>query len=974
MTPILMQDGTVICFLADALTCVVTEERNGIYELSMTFPVVSEMFSQLRIDRLIKAKPNDTADLQLFRIYSITKPINGIITVKAEHISYALSSMPVARVKIKGTADAAIDDILGNVNLMMSTEDTEYSTPFRVSVCPDMDAVHDFAYEVGSARGALGGTEGSVLDVYGGEYEFDNYVIRLHKNRGTHTGIVIAYGKNMTDIKATTSLDNAYTGLFPYAKRNDQLYYLHGYEFDDNMHMITFDPVIAVENKSGIEDRVLLRDFSSEFEDDEEITNKTLLAKATAFLERNNINNPEVNIVVSFVHLWQSPDYAEYAPLEKVSLCDWVTAQHEILGINVEAQVIKTVYNTLSERYDKIELGSARANFGDTIRQATHDLNAAIDAINTSDEYSKITQEYKAAILRATQRITGYSGGYVRFNPYLKEDGETLADPQEILIMDSNQIVNAQKLWRWNIGGLGYSNTGYNGEYKTAITMDGEIVADFITTGKLNASLIQTGTLNAKYIKAGILSDKNNLFSFNLDTGEIIASNMHLSGGTIQIGNASYYTYIANGEISQHLAKNTSGASLTGGLVITGYTTESGEEKWRETIYFNEENSKAEGVAISKRREDGNFAAIAVFTDAGAAIFRSTSITGNLSASGWLSVNGSFTTIGNADINGSLTANGRGQFNNGLTVYESSTFYGSVSFENSVSFANSSFTLNSLSFSGNGGITSKLIVSGATSLNSTLYVKSGTNLASTLNVAGKTTLLNDLIVSGQITSGSLATGTITATQFDIQYQDGGETYTTQIYAGGASFGFSSGSNKRQAIYGSNGAYFGTNSDAKLLYDSGMLMLIGSGSFGDYGTAVSVDLGNNDTIAIFATNLDGKKGLHVYGVVGAEKFLQGSTQEIKQNIKPAPSAISAIRNSTIYQYNIAADGESNIISVQSEQSDDPVSYGFVIERETPEEIISPSRKAIDLYSMASLNWKATQEILARLERLEASQNA
>ncbi|MBQ7540832.1 MAG: hypothetical protein IJT44_00900 [Clostridia bacterium] len=110
MIPILMQDDTTVGFLKEAMSCVVTEERNGVFELSLTYPVTGTLFDKLQIDRFVKAKPNDTADLQLFRIYEVTKPMNGIVTVDAEHVSYALSNFPVEDIRITGTATQAIEN------------------------------------------------------------------------------------------------------------------------------------------------------------------------------------------------------------------------------------------------------------------------------------------------------------------------------------------------------------------------------------------------------------------------------------------------------------------------------------------------------------------------------------------------------------------------------------------------------------------------------------------------------------------------------------------------------------------------------------------------------------------------------------------------------------------------------------------------------------------------------------------------
>lgn len=212
MIPILLSGETVKGFLADAMTCVVTEERNGVYELTLTYPVTGALFAELSVDRFVKAKPNDTSDLQLFRIYEITKPLNGVVTVNAEHVSYALSHFPVNNISVTGNAALVINTILSNANSNLTTAHS-----FSVATT-GLSASKKFEYAVGSVRSALGGSDGSVLDVFGGEYEFDNYVIRLHQHRGSDTGVIVAYGKNLTDIEVDTSMENSYTHLFP--KRN----------------------------------------------------------------------------------------------------------------------------------------------------------------------------------------------------------------------------------------------------------------------------------------------------------------------------------------------------------------------------------------------------------------------------------------------------------------------------------------------------------------------------------------------------------------------------------------------------------------------------------------------------------------------------------------------------------------------------------------------------------------------------------
>lgn len=496
MIPILYkQDAKAkIGWLAEASDCQCTEERNGVFELEFQYPMLGRYAAELVIDRYVKAKPNANGKNQFFHIRKVSKPINGMFTVSCEHISYALSGYPVPTVSASGNAQVAINAILTAAKNQLGKD-----TGFSVATT-DITLSSSIALTNVSARAALGGVSGSVLDVYGGEYEFDNHTIKLHKARGKDRGVRIAYGRNMTELKCDIDMDSAYTGIYGYVK-NDKAD-LHSYK--------------AVTNSSGINAKTLIRDFSSDFSGgDGEITQSGLDSAVSAYAAANDINSPTVSMTVSFVDLSQSPEYASFSALESVSLCDTVQIYHKDLNINIKAKVIKTVYDVLRERYTSIDLGSPRANFADVIKQTvneTKDLRSQLVATR-----SDLTAAYEKAIADATAAITGNSGGYVRLNPP--------QNPQEILIMDTPDISTAKNIWRFNLSGFGHSSGGYSGLYRTAVTQDGHIVADFIDTGILNANII----------RAGIMQSANGEFSFNLESGHIEASDINITGGDINL-------------------------------------------------------------------------------------------------------------------------------------------------------------------------------------------------------------------------------------------------------------------------------------------------------------------------------------------------------------------------------------------------------------------------------------------------------
>lgn len=459
--------------LADAITCKVQEDRNGAFTLSMTYPISGIHYADIVIGSCIKAKPNELADPQLFRIYHISKPLNGVVTIDAQHISYDLSKAVVKPFTAKGitaVTSGMISNMIGGSGFSFSSDITNGDSEFT------NDHPQSF-------RALLGGQEGSVLDVFGGEYEFNNEKVILHAHRGSDNGVTIRYGKNLTSVQQDENIENTYTAVYPYVLNSDQ-------------ETIAGDLQTVI---STSEPKVLALDLSSEFQktgtEETTPTAAEINAKAQEYIKANNIGVPKVSLDVSFVQLWQTEEYKDIAPLERVSLCDTVTVKYEKLGVDATAKVITTVYDVLAERYDSITLGDAKSSLASTIAAAP----------DRNEIQKQASSDLERAVTRATNLITGQKGGHV----VIKSDAN--GKPQELLIMDTEDEATATKVWRWNLSGLGYSSKGINGEYGTAITQDGEIVADYITTGDLNAQVITTGTLK----------DRQGNNSWNLDTGEL---------------------------------------------------------------------------------------------------------------------------------------------------------------------------------------------------------------------------------------------------------------------------------------------------------------------------------------------------------------------------------------------------------------------------------------------------------------------
>ena len=468
--------------LADTISCEVTEERNGAYECVMKYPITGAFYKEIRKERLIKAKPNDTSKPQAFRIYRITKPLNGIVTIYAQHLSYDLTAIATpAWASTPITPQLAIEHVFDAA-----------LTPHNFTFRTDYTQAKEFTVsKPKSLRAVLGGSEGSLVSLWGGEFEWDNFSVIHHQGRGTSTGVVIEYGKNLTSLEQDNDITSVYTDLLPYAVISDM---------DGNETVVTLtEQILPITDTTLVQRKTLIKDFTDSYGMDEPITEENLRAKAEKYIENNPLGVDSPELKISFEPLWKQPEYA--AVLERVSLCDRVTVHHVNLGVSATAKVIKTVYDTLAEKYVSISLGSVRSTLVDTLT----DTQATI--ANTANKVERLPSLMASAIQNATNLITGQMGGYVVLHTE-SENGQ----PYELLIMDAPKLEDAVNIWRWNVGGLGFSSHGYNGPYETAITNDGQIVADFITSG----------TLVANIIKAGILSSQDGSSYWNLETGEVV--------------------------------------------------------------------------------------------------------------------------------------------------------------------------------------------------------------------------------------------------------------------------------------------------------------------------------------------------------------------------------------------------------------------------------------------------------------------
>lgn len=461
-----------IGLLTDAVSCTVTEERNGAYEATLVYPAKGHLAEYIAEDAIIKAKANDTDEPQLFRIYKSGKQIGSNTTWNAEHISYELTGNPVERFSISGVnAEQALNSLLAAAVFK-----------HKYTAISDITTVNGTSIaDVVSVRKALGGVEGSILDTWGGEYHFNNYRIELLKARGADNGVTIEYGKNLTDAKQERNIANIVTAIFPYAKYTP--------EGEESEVYVSLKEKTLVH--AGAADYAYKRceivDFSSEWESGTIITEDMLRAKAETYLEKIS-TEPDINITLSYAQLKKTKDYKNIQVMESVALCDTVTVRIDKLQIEATAKIVKAKYDSLKERYDTMEIGGVRTNLTKQLTATQQEVTESIKKNQTRAE--QIKKQIEQTIVDVTAAITGNSGGYVVLYPE--------KNPQEIYILDQPELSKAKNVWRWNLAGLGHSSTGVNGKFTTAITADGQIVANFITAGELTGAILKAGTVYAE--------------------------------------------------------------------------------------------------------------------------------------------------------------------------------------------------------------------------------------------------------------------------------------------------------------------------------------------------------------------------------------------------------------------------------------------------------------------------------------------
>lgn len=385
-------DNNGLGALSDCISCVVEETLNGPFELEMQYRLNGLHYADITLRSIILAKPNPTARPQPFRVYKISRPINGVVTINAQHLSYDLSGIVIEPFNAPSLASA----LEGMKTNAVTENPFEYET--------DKTVISDFVVSYpSSARSLVAGQRGSLLDTYGGELEFDRYQVKLLAHRGKDNGVTIRYGKNMTDVNQEEDGSGVYTGVYPYWYSEEEGSADLGSSY------------VPVEGEFDFT-RILLLDLTEEFEN--KPTAEELTQKAQEYISNHDPGVPTISTTVSW---YQSREF-----VENVNLGDVVGVYFSRLGISAKAKIVKTRYNALQNRYESVDIGSVRSSIAGTIvsmdqgvssvtqytvtetRRITKELEMTADSLrsaisDSAQNTTQLIQQSQAIIMEALQ-------------------------------------------------------------------------------------------------------------------------------------------------------------------------------------------------------------------------------------------------------------------------------------------------------------------------------------------------------------------------------------------------------------------------------------------------------------------------------------------------------------------------------------------------------------------------------------------
>ena len=432
--------------LRDAISVSVTEELNGLFELTIEYPIDGYLFNELKFTRIICCKSNPYSKPQPFRIYSISTPINRTVTINAAHISYDLSGFivdPFSATNLDETIAGLKNNVYGDC-------------PFEyVHIVNESGNIN--VSEPKSVRSVLGE---HVSKAYQPDFTFDGLTVIMEDKRGSETGVNIVYGKNLIDINQEENNTNVYTGVYPFWR-------------DDEDNVTVLDERVIKTPGTWKYTKIYPLDLSNEFKNMP--TQEEMKAFTETYIEVYSLGIPEISLSISVLQL-NGTDYEREMLTGKINLGDTITVQFPDAKINAKARCIKTVYNPLQNRYETLELGDAVRTLADSIISSSQSIDSKINAaIESNKEY------VDNVITNATKPKEGSLLLYPNDRP------------ENLIAMDSTNMSAARTVWKFNKDGLSLSTNGYNGTY-TKFHQNGKTVLNDNTVDSLE---VASGTIES---------------------------------------------------------------------------------------------------------------------------------------------------------------------------------------------------------------------------------------------------------------------------------------------------------------------------------------------------------------------------------------------------------------------------------------------------------------------------------------------
>ena len=437
--------------LDDAISCVVTEELNGIFELEMDYPITGVHYSDLQERKIIYAKANDILGQQPFRIYKITRPIDGTVTVYAEHISYDMSSVPVRKISANN-----LNELAGPNGKIQNGK--VINSPFMFYVADDKQSANDVYYKTTkpyNMRSLLMGSDESILNIYNGEFIFDKFNVTLCDRRGSDRGFTIRYSKNMTDLEQETSSELMYDGILPYysnttteTKVGIGKKYVEIYIADKNVQPLTdidgqqvFPTTWLTYKSSGLEPIKEIAKLSvvNIIATEGEYYNHLVSGKRTKLSENDEAKSYFIDVTYNIAYINKSfPNEFKYGWLYKDEDITkvWQPTNGQLFRIFTPGDKLYKVY---------IFEGDTQTGVYREIDEKKDDVKEYGPTIPSPDT----TQEEKETLLQ-------YEGDIIYINEVraLPKEGQTQTSPTWLYkIKEVEQLVNSDPRWEPIDGG-----------------------------------------------------------------------------------------------------------------------------------------------------------------------------------------------------------------------------------------------------------------------------------------------------------------------------------------------------------------------------------------------------------------------------------------------------------------------------------------------------------------------------------------